>query len=523
MDVVDDWTAERAVMLQQAYRMTHEQFAEKIGVATRTVANWNGGSGPRTQEMKSALDTVLRNADPEVQARFGLYVQAETAKAAELDRDLTEAERRLSEDPDIGAALDWLDQHAGWEPGTARKRVAKELVSTEPGEVKDRRQARGKVDREQTAAALREFYADLPDGYGRYSAHAGDGSVSTSILSHPQWVDLACSLTPENDQADLSRKATLEAKEMPEHAVEGAVRRLAETLDANTRLVDADLYRLVDIDVAPGKLAGTFGLTSFAQYALTMDLLEAELADAIVAGQTLDARSLPLRSHYMPDAAAVLDVGSRLCAGGALALTAIARPATMRRRKLDYLLLVQERGGRVLNAARRLAVIPKSFHEPLSDYREDTQIGATLSREMEEELFGRDDVDGTISPARSADPMHPSRLSTPMRWLTERPDSWRMECTGFGLNLVSGNYEYASLVVIEDENFWAECGGEIAANWESESLRQYSSADREMLEELVTDKAWSNEGLFAFLQGLRRLGEIGGDRVDAPTIDWELD
>lgn len=80
---------------------------------------------------------------------------------------------------------------------------------------------------------------------------------------------------------------------------------------------------------------------------------------------------------------------------------------------------MQERSGRVLNAARRLAVIPKSFHEPLVDYRNDTQIGSTLRREMEEELFGRDDVDSTVGGQRCADPMHPGRLSEPMLWLTK--------------------------------------------------------------------------------------------------------
>lgn len=177
----------------------------------------------------------------------------------------------------------------------------------------------------------------------------------------------------------------------------------------------------------------------------------------------------------------------------------------------------------MLNAARRLAVIPKCFHAPLVDDREDTRISATLLREMEEELFGRDDVDGTISPQRHAAPMHPSKLSAPMRWLTEHPDSWQMECTGFGLNLVSGNYEYPSLVVIHDEAFWDEYGGHIAANWESDSLKQYSSLDRELLGELIGDDAWSNEGLFAFLQALRRLAEVGGERVNAPTIEWGLE
>jgi hypothetical protein len=34
--------------------------------------------------------------------------------------------------------------------------------------------------------------------------------------------------------------------------------------------------------------------------------------------------------------------------------------------------------------------------------------------------------------------------------------------------------------------------------------------------------AWSNEGLFTFRQGLRRLKQIGGDRVDIPAIEWEV-
>jgi hypothetical protein len=109
-----------------------------------------------------------------------------------------------------------------------------------------------------------------------------------------------------------------------------------------------------------------------------------------------------------------------------------------------------------------------------------------------------------------------------MRWLTANDGRLRMECTGFGLNLVSGNCEFASLIVIDDEEFWSQFGGHISANWESGSLRQYSSLDRELITELIGDVAWSNEGLFALLQGLRRLAEIGGDRVDLPTIEWEI-
>jgi hypothetical protein len=33
--------------------------------------------------------------------------------------------------------------------------------------------------------------------------------------------------------------------------------------------------------------------------------------------------------------------------------------------------------------------------------------------------------------------------------------------------------------------------------------------------------SWSNEGLFAFTQGIRRLAEIGEDRVNLPSIELE--
>jgi hypothetical protein len=41
------------------------------------------------------------------------------------------------------------------------------------------------------------------------------------------------------------------------------------------------------------------------------------------------------------------------------------------------------------------------------------------------------------------------------------------------------------------------------------------------MSELINDPSWSNEGLFAMLQGLRRLSEIGGNRVNLPPVELE--
>jgi hypothetical protein len=345
--------------------------------------------------------------------------------------------------------------------------------------------------------------------------------VITSVLTCPQWLDLSCALADGHDRLAFAGPAAGSDIPLDAGAADAAVQRLAEILVAGTRFADMPLYRLTGIDAGNGQIGGSLGITQFASYALTLDLLEGELSDALTAGIAPVPGSLPLRDRYLPDLTSVLNVGDRLCAGGALALCAFSRPADPLRGPADYVLLVQERSGRVVNAARQLAVIPKGFHQPMTDFRGEARIAATLRREMEEELFGRDDIDNTVNVQQAAEPMHPARLSAPMRWLLrENPAALRMECTGFGLNLVSGNFEFASLIVVDSDDFWDQFGGKIEAGWESSSLRQYSSLDSESLAELARDEAWSNEGLFAFLQGLRRLGAIGGDRVDMPAIDW---
>jgi hypothetical protein len=239
-------------------------------------------------------------------------------------------------------------------------------------------------------------------------------------------------------------------------------------------------------------------------------------------GRSTATGSLPLRDELMPTLDSATNFADRLCAGGPLALFAAARPASHDHGS-DYVLLIQERSPHVLNASRRLAVIPKAFHGPLSDWREDAPFSATLEREMEEELFGREDVDTALNVPRHADPMHPSQLSSPMRWLNDHrgSDAWRMEATGLGINLVSGNFELASLVVIHDPEWWTTFGGHVAANWESHGIRRCSTLDTDQVAELIHDPSWSNEGLFAFILGLRRLNTLDDARVDLPAIEWE--
>jgi hypothetical protein len=426
-----------------------------------------------------------------------------------------------AEGVDLDAAFNWLDERAGWVPDTARRKVATRLARLDARTVHDQAIRRTRVARGQVARALFEYYGVSMIRPAGVRVRCDGVELVTSMVTRPEWLELACPLTPDSERLRFVRAAR-PATVLDDVAARWAVHRLAEAAELGVRIASAPLYRLLDVEVSRHAITGGVGLVPFDEYALTMDLLEGELVDAVLAGRAGEAGALPMRDRYLPDLATVFDLPGRLCAGGVLALCAIARPADPYRGLPDYALLVQERSGYVLNGARRLAVIPKGFHQPLRDARADARIGATLLREMEEELFGRGEVDSTAGEQRVAAPMHPGRLSDPMRWLLAKQGRLRTECTGFGLNLVSGNCEFAGLVVIDDAEFWSRFGGQIEANWEAAGLRLYSSLDRELLADLTANESWSNEGLFALAQGLRRLGEIGGSRVDVPAVELTL-
>ncbi|SDH41231.1 hypothetical protein SAMN05216553_12143 [Lentzea fradiae] len=411
----------------------------------------------------------------------------------------------------VMGAFEWLDDAAGWAKGSAVAKVGAGLKLADIGALQGQRAQRSRIGRRQVADAVRRYYR-TGDTFGV----RGPGlDVRTSVFTRPEWSDLGLPLDADNERLTLVQRAGA-ACVLDADCAEAAAQRLVTSAALGVRFANLPLYRLAEIDVSAEGIGGTVDVGSFVEYALTMDLLEAELADSVTSGS---GALHPLRDRYLPDMEAVLDVAGRVCAGGVLSLVAIARPADPFRGAADYALIVQTRSDQVVNAAGRLAVIPKGFHQPLTDPRADARVGATLRRELEEELFGRGDVDTTAGAARAAAPMHPGRWSAPMRWLEDEPDRMRMECTGFGLNLVSGNYEFATLVVIEDEEFWPQFGGQLEANWEASGLTLYSSLDGELITDLVQQEAWSNEGLFALLQGLRRLREIGGSRVGLPSFE----
>ena len=373
--------------------------------------------------------------------------------------------------------------------------------------------ARGTLDRAAVADIVRDFYGTSPAGFGTLVLTSPGIREATTLLSRDAWLDPRLDL--ESGSQGFQLVHGLPSAEVPTtpSLIQAATQRVAEILVARTRFVDAPVYRMVRRPGEGGVVGAQFALDTFARYGLTWNLLEAEVCDLALGSRD----NLPLRELLLPSATAVLDPASRICVGGAQALCAFARPPEGDA-PADYLLLIQERSPQVVNATGRLAAIPKCFHQPINDATRDLGLGRTMMRELEEELFGRDELDAGRGGNTIADPMHPSRLTPPMRWLVGS-HRWGMEGTGFGFNLTTGNYEYAALIAVHDEDFWNRFGGVIETNWESSRLRTLSSRDGPGIAALMREPGWSDEGLVAFALGLKRLAELDPERVALPPFE----
>lgn len=484
------------VRARESAGYTQERLAEVAGVSRETVVRWEAGTNAPSVYLRPKLARLLGRTQRELEDLIDPPLDVVAISS------------------DIDVACSWLDEHAGWRSGTARRKVTSAAGGQELSEARARDARRCAVARTEIVSALADYYGDTA---GWCTAACEAMPIPLAIASRNEWVGLGCCpLTNETDLFGLASRSVDDSMRLDAVGAKQAVRRLVEAVALDVAIVNSPLFRLRKFALDDGRIAGELDAVPFVQYALTSDLLETDLADLLVERRG-DVGS-PLRDQYLPTVSSVLDLSGRSCSGGVLALCAIARPADPGRGPADYVLLAQERGRRVLNGVGRLSVIPRGFHQPMTDWRVDASIGATLRRELEEELFRRDDVDNTISVGRIADPMHPNRLSEPMRWLMSEPGRLRLECTGFGINLVNGNFELACLVVIDDPEFWLRYGDRIEANWESDGLRQYSTLDRRGVRDLIFDEAWSSEGLFALIQGLSRLSKLDRERTNLPDV-----
>ncbi|MER7670661.1 NUDIX hydrolase [Kitasatospora sp. NPDC096128] len=94
MDVIEVWSGRYACLLQSALRLTNEGFANRLGIAVRTVATWHSDPSvvPRV-EMQQLLDSAHEKAPDAARQRFALLVAKERGEVPESGAPTAQALR----------------------------------------------------------------------------------------------------------------------------------------------------------------------------------------------------------------------------------------------------------------------------------------------------------------------------------------------------------------------------------------------------------------------------------------------
>jgi hypothetical protein len=194
----------------------------------------------------------------------------------------------------------------------------------------------GRVTREQVVTALAQYYrTPLPADCTFYNVQVDGMTMPTTMLVRPGWLSTRIPLGAEAERFEYVSPSL--APTPPPHsdgdALTAAINRLAMVELSSTVLTNDPLYRLLRVAVQPARLDASVTSMSFADYALTMDLLESELIETLaqenaVGSARARSRRLPLRDAYLPSVMHALDLERRICAGGPVALLAAARRLT---------------------------------------------------------------------------------------------------------------------------------------------------------------------------------------------------
>jgi hypothetical protein len=182
----------------------------------------------------------------------------------------------------------------------------------------------------------------------------------------------------------------------------------------------------------------------------------------------------------------------------------------------DFIFPIQRRSAAVADGQGMLSIIPRGFHESLIDQQKDVAPSLSCYREIYEELFGGKEVE-----------QHTERLrhdwffgERQMRWFLDHKNSYELICTCFGIDAISGNYQFGTLLIIHDEEYWDTFGREMEANWEGKerTTKLISTKDKAALEKLVRQSNWTGEGLQTLHEALFYLKKRYPKRMSLPNI-----
>jgi hypothetical protein len=190
---------EFAAAVQRAGR---QQGDRHLACDAKQVARWDEGHTlcpqPAYQRALSALlgrpfnELGFRLRDSSAAAGTG---SESTVLRAASDSAATSiaAASHIARIPALADALAWLDEHADWPAGQSRQQLSDAITKLDSAQLDARRQRRGSVSRDALAAAIGAYYRPTsPNCF--YTVRCAGRPIRTSVLTRPQWLDLALPL-----------------------------------------------------------------------------------------------------------------------------------------------------------------------------------------------------------------------------------------------------------------------------------------------------------------------------------------
>lgn len=390
---------------------------------------------------------------------------------------------------------------------------------------------------ESSVRLLQLYYPD-PDlrahDLFRYFFSVNGRHVITNIATSKSWLGLAVPITTTED----SRFVLLESSENPWYTVPAdEVGRLAAELRArDIRFENRPIYSLRSFTPTQGQIA-SFSVAQYADYKNEMGRLEeethrvlAEIARIPEAHREQIRSAMPLREKLLPSSKSVAQYGNRLCAGGTNILLAFRTPG-----RNDYMFFIKQRSKQVSTGRLLQSLIPSGMHQPSTRFvtREETSVGATVYRGIDEELFSGtepDPNDKDIEPFQFMSRPH-------IAWFRKNPTAFTLEIVSFGLNLVDGTFEFGVLLAIHDPSYWTKCTDqwklepnfevvrEITGDFYTQDPNRIASfkteapvftTDQARLASVMTSLECADVSLIVLVEGLRRLKKLKPECVELP-------
>lgn len=513
------------------YRIKRDLFVERLNAKLKTQENLADAAGVAVGTISHALrqGCNLRNFQAIAEALevtphwLDLMVDEDRAKVDAASRGLPHEGKTVGTHSDkfvlpVRATADEIRKTEVTMDNQDNASLLEPRPLLMPADQESRSEGKG-VDAPARVALLAAYYgssgtadpADPP--VKRYCIVVDGVRRETSVYTSGKRIGMRAALGGVRCKLERNLKALPPPAPLTRQYAEKVRGRLKDVV-----LEDNPLYRLVNVTFQ-GPLTATFTEDRYLNYRFTTGLLEDELVDVMLqsAAAGVSKKQYPLRNLLLPDIGALVNCSARCCAGGLGCVFALARTD-----EEDFLIPIERRSKFVGDGRGMLAVLPKGIHQAEIGHSVESEIEWSVYRELAEEVFGK--------PERQHQPRHDyyMRQGHPLyipavAYFREQKRNCYQEMVGFGLNAVSGNYEFAILLAVHAEKYYDVFERELEfKHWEWDKWIPVSTRDPDHIKEVLLDKALCSESVFHLAEGLLRLAELEPRRVRLPKIERDL-